>query len=196
MCTNHPETISPTSLVHGRTVFQETSPSCQEVWGPLFIARTLWWWLLSCWKCLSLLCVFSPWAVPGLLLGTWSPFSGLLLFHFLHINQHRHWCLQVFPLTCYHSYWPKPQTHCRPFVICLFYVPHWWSFLSQMPTRQGHSRNTGRWERGRGRNVHMIWPHLCKTGDAVGKESACHWRRLRRRGFDPWVGKIPWGKKW
>ena len=26
-----------------------------------------------------------------------------------------------------------------------------------------------------------------------GKESAC---RCRRHGFDPWVGKIPWGRKW
>ena len=27
-----------------------------------------------------------------------------------------------------------------------------------------------------------------------GKESAC--RRCQRRGFDPWVGKIPWRRKW
>ena len=26
-----------------------------------------------------------------------------------------------------------------------------------------------------------------------GKESACQWRR---RGFDPWVRKIPWRRKW
>ena len=26
-----------------------------------------------------------------------------------------------------------------------------------------------------------------------GKESACHCKRL---GFDPWVGKIPWRRKW
>ena len=30
-----------------------------------------------------------------------------------------------------------------------------------------------------------------------GKESACQCRRCRRRGFDPWVGKmIPWRRKW
>ena len=29
-----------------------------------------------------------------------------------------------------------------------------------------------------------------------GKESACQCRRRRRRGFDPWVGKIPWRRKW
>ena len=29
-----------------------------------------------------------------------------------------------------------------------------------------------------------------------GKESTCQCRRLRRHGFDPWVGKIPWSRKW
>ena len=28
-----------------------------------------------------------------------------------------------------------------------------------------------------------------------GKESVCQFRRLRRWGFNPWVGKIPWRKK-
>ena len=29
-----------------------------------------------------------------------------------------------------------------------------------------------------------------------GKESACQCRRLRRHGFDPWIKKIPWRRKW
>ena len=29
-----------------------------------------------------------------------------------------------------------------------------------------------------------------------GKESACQCRRRKRCGFDPWVGKIPWSRKW
>ena len=29
-----------------------------------------------------------------------------------------------------------------------------------------------------------------------GKESACQCRRHKRLGFDPWIGKIPWGRKW
>ena len=29
-----------------------------------------------------------------------------------------------------------------------------------------------------------------------GKESACQCRRHRRLGFDSWVGKIPWRRKW
>ena len=28
------------------------------------------------------------------------------------------------------------------------------------------------------------------------KESTCQDRRCRRYGFDPWVGKIPWSRKW
>ena len=31
------------------------------------------------------------------------------------------------------------------------------------------------------------------TGD---KESACQCRRDKRRGFDPWVRKIPWRRAW
>ena len=29
-----------------------------------------------------------------------------------------------------------------------------------------------------------------------GKESACQCRRHERQEFDPWVGKIPWRRKW
>ena len=34
---------------------------------------------------------------------------------------------------------------------------------------------------------------LCCCGGSEGKESACKCGRLR---FDPWVGKIPWKRKW
>ena len=29
-----------------------------------------------------------------------------------------------------------------------------------------------------------------------GKESACQCRRCKRHGFNPWVGNIPWSRKW
>ena len=29
-----------------------------------------------------------------------------------------------------------------------------------------------------------------------GKEPACQCRRSKRCGFDPWVRKIPWSRKW
>ena len=33
-------------------------------------------------------------------------------------------------------------------------------------------------------------------GGAGGKEPACQCRRCKRCGFDPWVGKMPWSRKW
>ena len=33
-------------------------------------------------------------------------------------------------------------------------------------------------------------------GGASCKESTCQCRRHKRPGFDPWVGKIPWRRKW
>ena len=37
----------------------------------------------------------------------------------------------------------------------------------------------------------MLFPRCCH-----GKESTCQPRRYKRRGFDPWVGKIAWRRKW
>ena len=37
---------------------------------------------------------------------------------------------------------------------------------------------------------------MCFPGDTSGKESVCQCRRCKRRGFEPWVGKIPWSGKW
>ena len=37
----------------------------------------------------------------------------------------------------------------------------------------------------------MVFP-----GGASGKESTCQCRRHKRCGFSPWVGKIPWSRKW
>ena len=33
-------------------------------------------------------------------------------------------------------------------------------------------------------------------GDASGKEPTCQCRKPKRCGFDPWVGKSPWRRKW
>ena len=39
-----------------------------------------------------------------------------------------------------------------------------------------------------------------RQGDFLGgsrsKEPTCQCRRHRRPGFEPWVGKIPWRRKW
>ena len=45
-----------------------------------------------------------------------------------------------------------------------------------------------------------LWDQLRWFGDFPGgancKEPACQCRRLKRCGFDPWVGKTPWRRKW
>ena len=33
-------------------------------------------------------------------------------------------------------------------------------------------------------------------GGTSGKELTCQYRKHKRRGFDSWVGKIPWRRKW
>ena len=40
------------------------------------------------------------------------------------------------------------------------------------------------------------WVVMALPGRASGKESAYHYRRRKRCRFDPWVGKIPWRRKW
>ena len=32
---------------------------------------------------------------------------------------------------------------------------------------------------------------MCFPGGASGKEPTCQCKRHKRRGFDPWIGKIP-----
>ncbi|KAB0368875.1 hypothetical protein FD755_019909 [Muntiacus reevesi] len=32
--------------------------------------------------------------------------------------------------------------------------------------------------------------------ECIGKEPTCQHRRCKRRGFDPWIGKIPWRSAW
>ena len=49
-----------------------------------------------------------------------------------------------------------------------------------------------------------LWVYFCLAiysclnfpGGSSGKESTCQCRRWRRSGFSPWVGKIPWRRKW
>ena len=42
----------------------------------------------------------------------------------------------------------------------------------------------------------LAYPFLWLPGWLSGKESTCQCRRHLRRRFDPWVGKIPWRRKW
>ena len=44
--------------------------------------------------------------------------------------------------------------------------------------------------------VYHIYLNLGFPGGASGKKPACQGRRHKRHGFDPWVGKMPWSRKW
>ena len=63
---------------------------------------------------------------------------------------------------------------------------------SRLPRSSSHSKIAGF-------AVYLWQPLLPSKGFSTwlrGKESACQGRRCRRLGFDPWVGKIPWRRKW
>ena len=40
------------------------------------------------------------------------------------------------------------------------------------------------------------YTHMGFPGGASSKELTCQCRRHKRREFDPWVGKMPWRRKW
>ena len=44
-----------------------------------------------------------------------------------------------------------------------------------------------------GWNMFYMW---ASKGGASGKESTCQCRGHKRRGFNPWVWKISWSRKW
>ena len=44
---------------------------------------------------------------------------------------------------------------------------------------------------------YQLAPQLPEVTEVTsGKELACQCRSHKRRGFDPWVGKIPWRRAW
>ena len=52
-------------------------------------------------------------------------------------------------------------------------------------------------------SVWLLLSHSCVSHLVVGlprwcsgKESACQCRKHKRCGFSPWVGKVPWSRKW
>ena len=42
----------------------------------------------------------------------------------------------------------------------------------------------------------LVNPNKGLPGGANGREPACQCKRLKRGGFDPWVGKMPWKRTW
>ena len=49
---------------------------------------------------------------------------------------------------------------------------------------------------GKSNNRHQIGDPPGFPGGTSGKEPACHCRRHKRCGFDPWIRKIPWRRVW
>ena len=47
-----------------------------------------------------------------------------------------------------------------------------------------------------GKNVCVFFFKVGLPRWCSGKEFTCQCKRHKRRGFDPWVGKIPWRRKW
>ena len=47
-------------------------------------------------------------------------------------------------------------------------------------------------------NFYFVWKYSCfrLPWFSESKEPSCQCRKHRRRGFRPWVGKIPWRRKW
>ena len=57
-------------------------------------------------------------------------------------------------------------------------------------------RDSTRWRKLQARKEWAVGHLLGLPGWHSGKEPACQRRRHKRCGFDPWVGKIPWRRKW
>ena len=46
-------------------------------------------------------------------------------------------------------------------------------------------------------NLHLYnYPVFLGFPGGIVVKNVCQFRRCKRQGFDPWVGKIPWSKKW
>ena len=45
-------------------------------------------------------------------------------------------------------------------------------------------------------SFHLAWHSPGLPGGSSGEESACQHGSRRRGGLDPWVGEIPWRRKW
>ena len=89
---------------------------------------------------------------------------------------------------------PRPFQRCRPFLLQL------------LPKRGGQCRSQHRFSRA------LCDCDLCFTlllavqfitlklmgfpGGSAGKEPTCPCRRCKSCGFNSWVGKVPWRRKW
>ena len=83
----------------------------------------------------------------------------------------------------------SPLPSSCPWVLCFL-------SLGLFPPFIGASPPTASWESVPGRYFSAASHTWGLPRWHSGKESACQCRRYKRLGFDPWVGKIPWRRKW
>ena len=96
------------------------------------------------------------------------------------------------------SGWPSPQAlalpltqHCRP---CRWGLLPWKAGQAETPAGP---LTLSRSPRGPLPGLHRARPSQSRLPrGASGKEPACQGWNLQRHRFHPWVGKIPWRRKW
>ena len=79
------------------------------------------------------------------------------------------------------------QPHPAVYILSAAFALHWQSLLVVTQTVWSSKPQ-----------VFTFWAftEMGFPGGGTGKESACQCRRWKRHGFDPWVRKIPWRRKW
>ena len=114
------------------------------------------------------------------------------------------WTVQA-PLSKYWSGLPFPSGDLPDLRIkpCLLGLLHWQagSLPLAPPGKPNKDAEQQKFSNTAGINAQWYWYHGKQLSSffpsgTSGKESACQRNRLRKHGFDPWVGKIPWSRKW
>ena len=101
-----------------------------------------------------------------------------------------HWCLcYMFAMSCQEGMKETLETwSMKVRILFIFLLPFSHSFSSYLVEIY---LNIISWNW----SLHLIYFGMC-IGGPIGKELACQCRRHKRRGFNPWVRKIPWRKAW
>ena len=86
---------------------------------------------------------------------------------------------------------PRWRRKWQPTPVFLPGEPHGWrSLVGYSPRSRKESDKTER------RHFHFHRRALGFPGGASGTEPTCQCMRHKRRGFNPWVRKIPWRRAW
>ena len=105
-------------------------------------------------------------------------FYSIVYIHYIFfIHSSVNWTFRLLP------YFGHCKQHCSEYLdSCIFLNPFFFSWSCLYAQE---------WDWLLGHMIALDFP-----GGTSGKEPAYQCRRLKRCGFDPWVGKIPWRKTW